>query len=365
MTTPTWDDTVPAWDDTVPVIPGKKKQGIMSMAWNKMGVPEQMSREGLQMLAQMATPKQPVTGNMARDVVANAPRIGLETLSEVAPSFVSPASMIAPVALRGVAKTAKRLKPIVKGFGKQVESLTGSAPGSLEAAFKDSTLIRAPGKKAVQSLYDSAKSSVGGGFRQALKEIPDKKQLVDEAFKLAKTGELSPAEALEARKTLDSIKKGVAAPYFDEVRSSLDKIAKTAFEKGDKAYQRAIHAESLRNLMPQNKYGGTSAFKMALATGLQGIAEAGGIPKLAARAIGLMISPAAGGVAATAAGAASRAIAPLVNAPIKEAIVIPAVTKVLTEEIAKKFLRKAKGDREKARQMAKHDGYAWDGMPED
>jgi len=217
---------------------------------------------------------------------------------------------------KGAGATVNRLKPFIKGAGAQVESLSGSKAGSLEAAYKDSGLITAPGKKAVQSLYESAKESVGGGFRQALKEIPEKKAIVEEIYQLAKKGEATPAEALEGRKALDTIKNQVAKPYYDNVRTTLDKIAKVAFAEGDAAYKKAVFAESLRNVVPQNKYGGASAFKTAIITGLEGLAQAGGIPKAIARTAQLAMSPAAMGVAATGAGMVARKLSPLVNLPI-------------------------------------------------
>jgi len=217
---------------------------------------------------------------------------------------------------KGAGLTVNKLKPFIKGAGAQIESMSGSKAGSLEAAYKDSGLITAPGKKAVQSLYESAKESTGGGFRQALKEIPEKKAIVEEIYQLAKKGEVTPAEALEGRKALDTIKNQVAKPYYDNVRTTLDKIAKVAFAEGDAAYKKAVFAESLRNIVPQNKYGGASAFKTAIITGLEGLAQAGGIPKAIARTAQLAMSPAAAGVAATGAGMVARKLSPLVNLPI-------------------------------------------------
>lgn len=336
--------------------PARENPSLIKRGYDALAVPERMSREGLGQLAQMVPSAEP-TGNMARDLALNTPKVLAESVAEVAPSFISRGAMITGGALKGAGMVGRALKPILKAGASQVESLSGAVPGALTAAYKDSSLIGAPGKKAVQQLYQEGKESLGGGFRQTLKEIPDKKQFVDEAFKLAKKGELSPAEALEARKSLDSVKKSVAGPYFEEVRGKLDKIAKVAFEKGDAAYQRAVKAESLRNLIPQNKYGGASAFKTGIITLLEGLAEAGGLPKVVARTAQAAMSPLAAGTVATAAGMGSRAIAPLINNATKVAPLAAAAFKVLTEDVAKKFLRKAKGDKDKARTMALEAGY--------
>jgi len=247
------------------------KPSLLKRGWDALAIPEKKSREGLQMIAEAVSPNQEVTGSLPRDIAINLPRIGMESLAETAPGFISRGSILTAGALKSVGMAGKALKPILKAGASQVESLSGTAPGALTAAYKDSTLMGAPGKKAVQRLYQEGKEALGGGFRQTLKEIPDKKQFVDEAFKLAKEGKLTPSEALEARKTLDSVKKTVSGPYFEEVRGKLDKIAKVAFEKGDAAYQRAVKAESLRNLIPQNKYGGASAFKTAIITGTDAV----------------------------------------------------------------------------------------------
>jgi len=290
----------------------------------------------------------------ARGLGMEAPKTSMEAAKKIGIQGIQGAAdqALGMGVVKAGGSALKAIKPFIKGAGTQIESIAGAAPGSLEAAYKDKSLILAPGKKAVQSLYETAKESVGGGFRQSLKEIPDKKVFVDEAFKIAKEGKLTPAEALEARKMLDSVKRSVSGPYFEEVRGTLDKVAKVAFEKGDAAYKRAVHAESLRNLLPQNKYGGASAFKTAIITGLQGMAESGGIPKVVARTAGALMSPAAAGVAATGAGIASRAAAPLLSNPV-----IPAAALTLTLEKAKEFLKKAKGNRDKARKMAQEAGY--------
>lgn len=370
---------------------------MMGQAWNALKVPEQMARQVLSPETPMTSAEPQISPSIPKTILSGAPRvleqsardIGMvlkrisppvpqapvvakaeRAMTEFAPGLVSPEALLIGGGLKVAKKAGQILKPFIKGAGAQVESIAGAAPGSLEAAYKDPTLIAAKGKKAVQELYETAKTSTGGGFRKSFKAIPEKKSFVEAARNAAENGTLTPAEALEARKALDQVKKQVSEPFYRDTRDMLDKIAKVAFEKGDEAYKRAIKAESLRQLMPQNKYGGASAFKMGIITGLQGLAETGGIPKVIARAAGAVMSPAAAGLAATGAGVAARAVAPVVANP---ALAMPmvAAAKVLTESKAKEYLKAAKSkyrklpdseQRAKAREMARAEG--WE-IPED
>lgn len=288
---------------------------LISKLFEGLKVPAEMSQRGLEGISEAVKPNPEITGNLPRDLVMNYPSVSAKVLSQVAPGFIDRASILTAGAAKGLQAAKPAVAAVGRGIASQLESLSGAVPDAISEAFKDPTLLGAPGKKAAQKLYETAKNSVGGGYRQAFKEIPDKKSLVDASFQAAKDGSLTPAEALEARKTLDSVKKQVSAPYFNEVRAKFDGIAKQAFEKGDEAYKRAVKAESLRQVFPQNKYGGTSAFKLAIMAGLKNLAENGGVSKLAADAIGLGMSPLAMGTAATGAGIATRAAEPVLTNP--------------------------------------------------
>lgn len=282
-------------------------RGMIKKAWDVLSIPEQKAREGLNLIAEnMPNPPEP-TGNLPIDLIRGFKPIveksGVEALAKTAPSFISPLSL----ALMGGGQVLKygAQIPAIQSFGRgaatQMESLSGAVPGSIKEAAKDATLMGAKGKQEVTQMYEKAKA-VGGEMRQALKDISDPKEFVDESLKLAKEGKLNPTEGLEARKVLSSIKKRVTDPFFRNAKGAFDKVAKMAFAGEDAAYQRANMAESLRNIAPQNKYGGTSAFKLMLAK----LASDDG---LLGKAVALSMSPAVQGGVATVGGVAGRTVA--------------------------------------------------------
>lgn len=364
------------------------RPSIPKRAWDALKVPEQKSREGLKMMASLMPAN--VTGNLSRDVAANAPRLMTETLSEVAPGFISRGAMLTSGALKGIGATGKVLKPILKGAGRQLESASGSMPGTLEKAYKDPTLIISKGKEIASPIYEEGKA-VGGAVRTKLIEISEPKKLVDEAMKLVKKGKLNPTEALSARKALDQVKKKVTKDFFLYAREKLDGVAKQVFEKADIAHKRGMMAESLRNILPQNKYGGASAFKMGIIPALSGLGGyvAGPPGATAGAALGAgLLSPIVQGAFATTGGIVARRLAPIVSqagkvgstaggvvsgmkkkefTPVEEKIetpVLKTVQKELTKEKAKEFLKKAKGNKDKAREMAIKEGYEIPGYVE-
>lgn len=205
---------------------------------------------------------------------------------------------------------AKAIFPYIGNVGKwgasQLESLAGAAPGSLSKAAQDFSLMFGRGKQAIGALYDAAKSA-GVPLRDAFRKISDPKELVDSAMDELST--LNPTEALAARQALDQVKRRVTKDFYAYARSELDSIAKQAFAVPDAAYQRAIASESLRNIFPQNKLGGASAFKLGIVTALENMGFPG-------RIAGAMMSPAAMGTAATGLGLAARvAVPPLIEHP--------------------------------------------------
>lgn len=248
------------------------------------------------------------SGKLVRDLVTGAPRVGMEILSEYAPSNISRGALLTAGGAKLAGLAAPVAKTLLRGLGRQGESMSGSVPGALEAAYKDSSLMGAKGKKAVSEMYETAKATTGG-MRKSLKMISDKRAAVDESLKLAEEGTLNPFEALEARKELVKIKKHVPNAYFQHAKDKFNSVAKQVFGAADETYQRANMAESLRNIVPQNKYGGASAFKMALMS-LAG--NDGAFGKL----VSFGLSPFVQGAAATGTGVAARQIlGPLTKTP--------------------------------------------------
>lgn len=355
------------------------KKGLIKKTWEALGIPEKMALQLLEPTRPLSTREGTITPSIPQTLMSGAPRVLEESARDIgkvltktrgpgknipiAPSpnfndviagFVSPENILTAGALEGI----QLAKPAIRATGglaaKGLEAISGleyKTPGVLAEAAKDSSLIRAGGKKAASLIYEANKK-VGGEVRAQLMKISGKKEFVEKAAQFAEKGKLSPIEALEARKELDSIKKTVTGEFFRTTREKFDKVAKTAFEKGDAAYQRAVKAEALRSPLPLNKSGGTSIMKTTLAS----LAKAPILP---------LASPLVQGVAATGVGMASRAAAPLINNPVIGAAALNALNqtrKVLTEAKAKDYLKKAKGNtiearRESARRMAIADGW--------
>lgn len=317
------------------------KNSLMAM----LSIPEQKSREGLNMIAQAVSPKQEVTGNMARDVAMNTPRIAMESLADTAPGFISKESILTAGALRTLKAAAPAIKAIGKGAAKAGESISGmeyKTPGILEKIAKDPKFLFSKGKSAASQLYEDAKKV--GGDAGSLSEIPEKKKMVEISYKLAKKGKINPTQAFEARKQLSDIKDTVTDGFFRKATAKFNEIAKPVFAEADKAFSEGIKADEARRFLPVNKSGGTSIAKSAIGT-LTGV-----LPTIA-------MSPLAQSTAAAAAGTAAKAIAPLANNAIKSGSLLAGITKTLTEDKAREILRETKGDREKARKLAKDRGF--------
>lgn len=314
------------------------QKGLMGRAWDALAIPEQKSREGLKMIAESVPQhsgalagemlgglvpggqgfgreiarrfpiSEEPSGNLAQDIVTGAPKVAAETLAEFAPSFVSRGSIVTSGASKVLGATAPVVKPLLRAIGKQGEEMSGIAPraeGALEAAYNDSSLMLSKGKKAAGELYEAAKAEMPQA-NNIFKGMYKPEEIMDTAKAyLAKGGKLEPTEALMARKAADSLLK--SGRYVkDELitfRDTMDEMAKASgkLSDADKVYQRGVQAEALRNVFPQNKYGGASGFKTALGTFIAGLP---GGKVLAAPAL----SPLTQGVLATGAGMAARQI---------------------------------------------------------
>lgn len=269
-----------------------------SKVWQGLQVPSQMASRGLNAMAQ-AVPNPEPTGNLPMDILKGTPRIAANTLAQVAPGFVSRASILTA----GASKALQALRPVGsvvgQGVAGQLESATGANPGSLGRAWNDPSLIFAEGKQAASPLYEAGK--IGGKMAENLANIPTKEQFLDVASRLADEGKLPPETALEGRKMAGKLLGKGGGKYTEDFLRGLiekfDAIAKSNedIQAGDAAYRRGIDAASLRRILPSNKYGSTSAFK----TGI--MAATGPIGKA-------LLSPLVHGVVSTTGGLASKAI---------------------------------------------------------
>lgn len=220
---------------------------------------------------------------------------------------------------------------MLRGAFGQLESSSGSMPGSLEAAYKDPSLIFGKGREAAKPLYEAAQDELKNtnvwkgqatngvlemeqGGQNVFKAMPENIRIVRRARQMIDAGKkLEPAEALTARKAVDAVKhsKAYSPDFLFKLRSELDAAAKESpnIAKADPLYRRGMTSESLRNVMPQNKYGGASAFKMGIVPALSGLGGfVAGHPGAAAGAAvgGAALSPVVQGAGATAMGIGSR-----------------------------------------------------------
>jgi hypothetical protein len=323
------------------------KPGLMRRGWDAFKWPEQKSQEGLNMIAKMI-PEGKITGNMPMDLLRGTPRIAANTLAKAAPPMVSRGSLMLGgglKALKYVPEVGQVMGGMGRGLGRQLESASGIAPqaeGALESAYKDPSIMFGRGKGAVSQMYKSVISKLQPqnaermsqmireeqealqakklastrnyllgktpqiepvsqpstvGEIKSLKNEIQPRRMVIKAEKLADKGVLNPDDALEARKELDPlIRKGkIVKSKGLEMRAKFDRIAKTAFAEPDSAYQRAMKSEALRNILPQNKYGGASPFKAMLL-------------KLTGGAAAPLLSPALQGAGSAGLGMAERGI---------------------------------------------------------
>lgn len=160
-----------------------------------------------------------------------------------------------------------------EGLFRQMESASGGMKGSLSEQFKTPSLMFSKGTGAAKPLYQQATKSLP--YEQTIfNGLTKPQEIVDKAVEMIeKGGKLEPQEGFIARKSLDQIKKKLNPDAFDFYRKKLDQIAKSSEDiaAADPMHRRGMMAESLRQIMPQNKYGGASAFKMGIIPALAGI----------------------------------------------------------------------------------------------
>lgn len=187
-----------------------------------------------------------------------------------------------------------------EGLLRQLESASGGMKGSLSEQFKTPSLMFSKGTGAAKPLYQQATKSLP--YDQTIfKGLTKPQEIVDKAVGIVeKGGKLEPQEGFIARKSLDQIKKKLNSDAFDYYRKTFDQSAKANEDiaSADPMHRRGMMAESLRQVMPQNKYGGASAFKMGI------------VPLLST--LGASVGGPVGAGAGAAAG--SAALSPIVQA---------------------------------------------------
>lgn len=298
------------------------------------------------------------------------------------------AGTIAPMA-EGYTASRRFLAPAAKAIAdvaEQGSGLTYKTPGVLRDVFNEPKRLFAPGVEKARELYGQTEQSV----RRDLSGIGTHQEFVEKALELARKGDLTPSEALEGRKSLDKIKKNVPGSYYRGNRAILDNIAKQDFAIADKVYSQGVKSDNMRRMLPMNKSGTPSIVKMGVGSMfkasvpffsplVQSVTSAGmGVAdKLATgmlrsapmRSVPVLNSlPIKGGNnlndnfqdqnKGNASSSPSEPSTEIGNhAPILSTPTPSNQGKVLDEKNARKYLKRAEGNKNKARQLAMADGW--------
>lgn len=276
---------------------------IFKKVYDSFSIPEQKSREGLGMIAKMMP--ETYTGDSVVDTVINTPRIAAETLADVAPGFISRGSLLASGGLKALQMASPAINAGGRLLGKTLESTSGlgyKTPGVLAKAVEDPTLLFGKGVDKARQMYSEVQNAAQ--VSPDLKGISNSRAFVMRALKMANEDNLTPDEALEARKALDSISDNVPDIFRKQTRTIFDAIAKQKFGEADAAYSRAIKSEALRSFWGINKGGTPSIVKGGVMMGVgQGV-------------LSPFLSPVVQGAGASALGLTKMAASPLVNNPM-------------------------------------------------
>lgn len=260
------DEFLESKDSIDSFLDDNKNKSIGSKIWEGLGYPKEKSKQLLKSLESKVSEKITSPGGMTGDITSDTAIGGLVgTAAEVLPEYVSRESILTAGALGAAKGLAPVIKPVGKMIAKGAEEISGlgyKVPGVLKETFNDPSLLFSKGKDSARKLYEAAKGGVPQ-IREELSGLMSKQDFVQKSLDLAKKGELTAFEALEARKELNTIKKSIPDEAFRKTREVFDDIAKTKFSPADTAYARAVKAEEMRKFLPINKGGTPSLAKGA------------------------------------------------------------------------------------------------------
>lgn len=278
----------------------------------KARIPAQTARQGGQFLRQAldvtreGIPDDTVAGKVKRALLGGAGKVITQGSKSVA-SLLEPESAVIPAALRAGRAIAPAVNAAGRFIAKPLERLSGLAGRGLKGVLAETTadpsLFTGAGLEKAREAFVATKQGIDP-VREGLRNIQQVKKFITESVKLAKQGKLNAVEALEARKALDQARKKLSPPFFRETRILLDDIAKTQFKGADKAFQRAIKSEALREVFPSGAKGDISQIRTL------GSIALGGLKSLAA------VSPGAQGLGAAGIGVGRQALRPFLNQPV-------------------------------------------------
>ena len=229
--------------------------------------------------------------NMAGTLLGGALKLGSNAIP------ASPKQMAGNEAAGAAIGAAMPAVNAVAGtVGEGLEGLSGleyKTPGILRQAANDASILFGPGKKAAGAAYETIKDDLN--VRPAMLTGTSAKELVDLGKYALEQGDLSPQEAIIARRALDDKFGSIPATTANYLRPKFDAVAKTISAEADAGFKKAIKSEALRKILAINKGGGTSIAKFFLG-------------ELTDKSLNVVASPIVQGAAATATGLAGRAI---------------------------------------------------------
>ena len=128
--------------------------------------------------------------------------------------------------------------------GEGLEGLSGleyKTPGILRQAANDTSVLFGPGKKAAGAAYETIKDDLN--VRPAM-FATSAKEIVDLGRYALEQGDLTPQEALIARRALDDKFGAIPQDTAKYLRPNFDAVSKTISADADAAFKKAIRSEA-------------------------------------------------------------------------------------------------------------------------
>ena len=256
-----------------------------------------------------------------------------------------------------------------KKVAKLGQGITGARSNDIMTAYdKGLSVYGGPGLKKAGKIFDDAAIKSGAKVEPGIEELLDpqlqhaKDVALTVANKMRGGEQLSAQEALSGRQALDFIKE--ATPFWqakklrglsglrDEFAQAVEQ-ASPGLKDASTIYRNAKVRSTLLKPMRINKRGDYSALLPMMGT--IGSAVTRSPEELAATGGAILAtSPLAAGAGAALSGEAARATTKLMASPVASRAI---ASKVLDSSKAREYLKKANGDKDLARKMAKADGW--------
>ena len=288
-------------------VPKIKTQGLFetsvgerSEILRKLRIPETSAEV---MSRAMMDTIEPTTTSVPLNALIRTPQTLASIGAKNVASTVNPESMILSGGIKALRLLAKPINAFGRFVGKTAESTSGlgyKTPGVLAETVKNPGLLFGAGKTEARKLYQTTQNI--NQISPDLQRISQPRAFVRKALQFVDEGNLTPDEALEARKALDSLGDNVPDVFRKKTREVFDTIAKQKFAEADKAYAKAVKSEALRSFWGINKGGTPSIVKGGLSLGLPVLTP--------------VLSPVVQGGIASGIGLARKAAIPLLKRPI-------------------------------------------------